>query len=252
MKIRAKKSSITNEKKYSNQTDAVAVVSALSIKSSFTVLSSLRRSKNKKMKKLQKSSTLRTLSSLSSPLSLSLNSRRSKRLQKKSAAHTTSSSNKSFENKPCEMKPEEDVSAPDVQPTTLFDHITVVDIVESLSTEAEETKEPDEDAKVEDDDAFTNVEEEEGPHTAAKNDKPIAVENKPTTHVSMPVLEEEYTFPDIEAAHTNEEPPVEAVLRGETIAIGIHKQSIPVSSLEESPNTWSNVSSFCLCQIVLT
>lgn len=143
------------------------------------------------------------------------------------------------------MKPEEDVSAPDVQPTTLNDHITaaadaVVDIVESLSTEAEETKEPD-DAKVEDDDAFTNVEsEEEGSHTAIKNDKPIAVENKPTTHVSTPVLEEEDIFPNIEAAHTNEEPPVEAVLRDETIAIGIHKQSIPVSSLEESPNTWSN------------
>ena len=64
-----------------------------------------------------------------------------------------------LENKPSEMKAEDEettptleTSAPVVQPT-LFDHITnvtdsMIDLVESLSTEAEETKEP-EDAKVE-------------------------------------------------------------------------------------------------------
>ena len=64
-----------------------------------------------------------------------------------------------LESKPSEMKAEDEettptleTSAPFVQPT-LFDHITnvtdsMIDLVESLSTEAEETKEP-EDAKVE-------------------------------------------------------------------------------------------------------
>ena len=86
-----------------------------------------------------------------------------------------------LESKPSEMKAEDEettptleTSAPFVQPT-LFDHITnvtdsMIDLVESLSTEAEETKEP-EDAKVEDN-AFTNA-EEDGPHTAAKNDTPL-------------------------------------------------------------------------------
>ena len=133
-----------------------------------------------------------------------------------------------LENKPSEMKAEDEettppleTSAPVVQPT-LFDHITnvtdsMIDLVESLSTEAEETKEP-EDAKVEDD-AFTNA-EEDGPHTtAAKNDTPTAVENKPSTPVPTPVSEEEEEeeeediFPDIEAAHTNEEPCIETVLQ---------------------------------------
>lgn len=118
----------------------------------------------------------------------------------------------------------------------------MIDLVESLSTEAEETREP-EDAKVEDN-AFTNA-EEDGPHTAAKNETPTAVENKPTPVPSpVPSPSEEDIIPDIEAAHTNEEPCIETVLQNETIAIGIHKQSIPISSLEESPNTWSNVSSY--------
>ena len=98
-----------------------------------------------------------------------------------------------LESKPSEMKAEDEettptleTSAPFVQPT-LFDHITnvtdsMIDLVESLSTEAEETKEP-EDAKVEDN-AFTNA-EEDGPHTAAKNVTPTAVENKPSTPVKL-------------------------------------------------------------------
>lgn len=110
---------------------------------------------------------------------------------------------------------------------TLFDHITnvtdaMIDIVESLSTEAEETKEP-EDAKV----------EEDGSHTAVKSDTPIVVENKPTPKPT-PVLdeEEEDIIPDIEAAHTNEEPCIEAVLlNNDSIALGIHQHSTP--SLEE-------------------
>ena len=171
----AKKSSITNEKKCSIQASSSAtVVSASSTKSSFTVLPSLRRSMKKKLQK-QKSST-RTSSSSQSSLSLSLQRHRSKKLQKESTAHTTSSSalceieedvpyeaedtiDTLLESKPSEMKAEDEettptleTSAPFVQPT-LFDHITnvtdsMIDLVESLSTEAEETKEP-EDAKVE-------------------------------------------------------------------------------------------------------
>ena len=268
----AKKSSVTNEKKCSIQTSSSAtVVSASSTKSSFTVLPSLRRSMKKK---LQKNSTRTSSSSSSSSLSLSLKRLPSKKLQKESTAHTTSSSvlceieedvpneaedtvDTLLENKPNEMKAEDEettptleTAAPVVQPT-LFDHITnvtdsMIDLVESLSTEAEETKEP-EDAKVEDN-AFTNAEEDGSHNTAAKNDTPTAVENKPSTPVPSPVPspvseeeeeeEEEDIIPDIEAAHTNEEPSFEAVLQNETIAIGIHKQLIP----EESPNTWSNVS----------